>query len=330
MDFAMMYECMHQDEAQSALWSRGSVNLFTAASISNAQSKTYLISTDSKQKDKNSILVFVEYIYENFLHIYDSNQDVQEVIWTDRPSSEFKNKYTIDNLQRLTEKYYKPFTWKFFATSLGKGIVDVVGGNCKYILRQKTFSKGKDRIIVQNAEEFADALSRFVPSTKVAYIDRSTMRKSILKCLLSTLRVPGISKAHMIHCTTHSAELWRNCSYKLDQPDITIHFNTRASESLETKDESAILANHAEGENSDFEVGDWVLVQYDKQKYPGEITDVLIEEVVVSTMHPAGGKCFKWPNCKDECIYPFSTIIVKIHPPEIAGRRRQFSFGYFN
>ena len=79
MDFAMVYECMYQ-EIQSALWSRGSVNLFTAASISNAQSKTYLISTDSKQKVKNSILVFVEYIYENFLHIDDSNWDVQEVI----------------------------------------------------------------------------------------------------------------------------------------------------------------------------------------------------------------------------------------------------------
>ena len=99
---------------------------------------------------------------------------------------------------------------------------------------------------------------------------------------------------------------------------------------METKDESAILANHAERENSDFEVGDWVVVQYDKQKYPGEITDVFNEEVVVSAMHPASGKCFKWPNHMDKCIYPFSAIIAKIHPPKVAGRRRQFSFDYFN
>ena len=133
MDFAMAYECMYQDEVKSALWSRGSVNLFTAASISNTQSKTCLISTDSKQKDKNSILVFVEYIYENFLHIDDSNQDVQEVIWTDGPSSEFKKKHTIEILRRLTEKYNKTFIWKFFATSHRKDIVDGVGGNCKSI-----------------------------------------------------------------------------------------------------------------------------------------------------------------------------------------------------
>ena len=83
MDFGMVYKCMYQDEVRSALWSRGCVNLFMAASISNTQSKTYLISTDSKQKDKNSILIFVEHIYENFLYIDDSNRDVQEVIWTE-------------------------------------------------------------------------------------------------------------------------------------------------------------------------------------------------------------------------------------------------------
>ena len=98
MDFATAYECMYHDEVQSALWSRGSVNLFTAAFISKAQSKTYLIPRDSKHKDKNSILVFVEYIYENFLHIDDSNLDVQEVIWADGPSSKFKNKYTVEIL----------------------------------------------------------------------------------------------------------------------------------------------------------------------------------------------------------------------------------------
>ena len=144
---------------------------------------------------------------------------------------------TIEILRRLTEKQNKPFTWKFFATSHRKGTVDGVGCNCKSIVQQKTFSKGKDHIIVQNPEEFSDAVSRFVQSTKVAYIEQSTIDAKINSEMPfeHTVRVPGISKAHIIHCTTHSAKLWRNCGYKLDQPDITVHFNTRASESLETK-----------------------------------------------------------------------------------------------
>ena len=95
MDFVMAYKCMYQDEVQSALWSRGDVNLLQLYPFPNHKVKTYLISADFKHKDKNSILVFVEYIYENFLHIDDSNQDVQKVIWTGRPISKFKNKYTI-------------------------------------------------------------------------------------------------------------------------------------------------------------------------------------------------------------------------------------------
>ena len=78
---------------------------------------------------------------------------------------------------------------------------------------------------------------------------------------------------------------------------------------METKDESAILANHAEAENSDFEVGDWVVVQYDKQKYPGEIIDVLNEEVVVSAMHPAGGK--SGPTTRTNAFIHFQLLLQK-------------------
>ena len=43
-------------------------------------------------------------------------------------------------------------------------------------------------------------------------------------------------------------------------------------------------------------------------------------------MHPAGGKCFKWPDRKDEYIYLFSVVIMK----NLGGRSGQFSFDYFN
>ena len=94
------------------------------------------------------------------------------------------------------------------------------------------------------------------------------------------------------------------------------------------KDKSAI-ENNAEKGITDFEVSYWVVVQCDKEECPGEITDVLSKEFVVSAMHPAGN-CFKWPNPEGECIYPFSAVIAKINPPEVAGRRGQFLFDYFN
>ena len=64
-------------------------------------------------------------MYENWIK---SNEDVEEIIWSDGPTSEFKNRYMKTLLSMLSEKYNKPFTWKFSATSHGKGVVDGVGG----------------------------------------------------------------------------------------------------------------------------------------------------------------------------------------------------------
>lgn len=84
MDFAMAYECEYQNEVQSALWTRGSVNLLTAACTVDGQTQTFLICTDSKHKDKNTVLVFVEPLYENYIkNRDDSDDDMEEIIWTD-------------------------------------------------------------------------------------------------------------------------------------------------------------------------------------------------------------------------------------------------------
>ena len=68
MDFAMNYACEYQNEVQSALWSRESVMLFTAAVILNGQVDTYIICSDSNDKGKHTVLAFIDsdlgyYIY---------------------------------------------------------------------------------------------------------------------------------------------------------------------------------------------------------------------------------------------------------------------------
>ena len=58
-DFAMAYSCEYQNEIQSALWSRASVNLFTAVYHHDETAIPYLIVTDSKSKDKDSVYTFI-------------------------------------------------------------------------------------------------------------------------------------------------------------------------------------------------------------------------------------------------------------------------------
>ena len=94
MDFAMNYSCEYQEEVQSAPWSRASVTLFTAAAMNDGKCKTFLICSDTKEKTKDTIAVFVDHLCEKHL-IPDTVSATEEVIWTDGPSSEFINKFMV-------------------------------------------------------------------------------------------------------------------------------------------------------------------------------------------------------------------------------------------
>ena len=102
------------------------------------QTKTFLICTDYKGNDKLSKGTFIEYLYGN--EFFNDGKVLNEVIWSDGPTTEFKNKFMRQLIQDLSLKYSKPFTWKFAATSHGKGVVDGVGGKVKSTIRHKVMS----------------------------------------------------------------------------------------------------------------------------------------------------------------------------------------------
>lgn len=91
IDFAMSYICEYQNEVQSALWNRGSVTLFTAATFFTLQCKTFVICSDTKHKDKDSIFTFVTYLYDK-IFATGNNENFKEIIWSDGTSSEFKSR----------------------------------------------------------------------------------------------------------------------------------------------------------------------------------------------------------------------------------------------
>ena len=56
-------------------------------------------------------------------------------IWSDGPSSQFKNRYMANCLPLMNVAYHCQTSWNFFATSHGKGPVDGVGGAVKRAVR---------------------------------------------------------------------------------------------------------------------------------------------------------------------------------------------------
>ena len=97
------------------------------------------------------------------------------------------------------------------------------------------------------------------------------------------------------------------------------------------EDESISMDVVEEGDHDEImiDVGDWVQVTYNKEKFPGEVTNIIQDDsfpIYISVMHRSS-KFWKWPEFgKDEIAYAFEDVVKKIDPPTVAESRGQFSF----
>lgn len=60
----------------------------------------------------------------------------------------------VQVLKLFAIKYMKTFTWKYFASSHGKGVVDAIGGNIKNIVRMQMKANKESVNIVKNTTDF--------------------------------------------------------------------------------------------------------------------------------------------------------------------------------
>ena len=199
VDYAMAYQCELQNEAMGALWTRGSVNLFTCAVYGNSDTKTLIFGTNYKGKDKFSTGMFVEILYRDYIL---PNQNIlEEIIWSDGPSSEFKYQFMHLFIEKLSTEYKKPFSWKFSATSQRKGVVDGVGGRIKSSVHVhvKVTSLGKKREIVQDAESFCKFASTLCDKTTVIYVGKEEIDNYLSSNPFEySVPVNGIFKMHIM------------------------------------------------------------------------------------------------------------------------------------
>ena len=78
-----------------------------------------------------------------------------------------------------------------------------------------------------------------------------------------------------------------------------------------------------------FAIGDWVLVLYVSEQFPGEITNPKTD-LEVNVMHPCGtSNTWKWPKLSNKIYYERKNIVCTINPPKVAGNRGQFPFETF-
>ena len=185
---------------------------------------------------KRSIAVFMDKVVNAFIN--DNFPNVQQVhIFSDGPSSQFKNKYMASFYSILQRKGLS-IQWNFFATSHGKGVVDGLGGTVKRVVdglggTVKRVVDGLggtvkrvvwDAVLTRkvstalNAKEFAEAAESFCKSIIITLrlkedILNSSEKLALDKCFRKAKPITGIKRLHCIEPTQ------KGCLYS-SQPSV--------------------------------------------------------------------------------------------------------------
>ena len=136
IDYAQSYQYEMQNEIISALWTRGSVNLFTCAVYNNSQTKTLAFRTNYKGKDKISSMLFywnpVERTHPTQWNCPGTNNLVR---WCHISSKTVICETWIKSYLQFTTNLLR----KFKVTAHDKGVVDGVGGRVKSLVHKKSY-----------------------------------------------------------------------------------------------------------------------------------------------------------------------------------------------
>ena len=108
--FAMAYSSECQNEYQSGLWSRRSVNVFTDTNyIADGKEESFLIVINSPDKGKNSVCTFMLKLVDEIAF----KDQKKLIVYSDGQSSEFKNQFITGKLLYLLSQHRKlPVSWK--------------------------------------------------------------------------------------------------------------------------------------------------------------------------------------------------------------------------
>ena len=76
-------------------------------------------------------------------------------------------------------------------------------------------------------------------------------------------------------------------------------------------------------------IGLWVIVKYEGEEFPGEVTCMEDSDVEANVMHRSANS-WKWPRPEDKIFYSRNEIVRVINPPSVAGNRGQFVLKTFS
>lgn len=198
IDFAENFVCQFQDEIQVAHWNQKQVSLFTSALYFNGQFHAKVLVSDCTIHTKDTIVTYLCKI----LDVLPPSLKILK-IWSDGPSSQFKNKFIAALIPILENRYGLKIVWNYFATAHGKGCIDGIGATVKCVVRKHILARD---CVVNNASDLVAAFKRTASRILVEEVgdkDFAAQNKAlnVTKLFKEARDVRAIKSAHQIQFT---------------------------------------------------------------------------------------------------------------------------------
>ena len=287
VDFSENFTCMEQDEIQSGHWAHPSVTLFTYSLWYHGSQHAGVITSDSNVHSKETIIPYMDKILSAI------PEDIKQLqIFSDGPSSQFKNRFIVAAVPALEAKYGLAIIWNYFATSHGKGPVDGIGGSTKRFVWNLVRS-GKAQVM--SSTGFTKAASS-MPKVTVTHMPAEEM----------TERAGTIGLQNIFEAAPAVACIRKMHSFS--------HINGQ----LRTADLSRDLDVHPVPQDVvriTYQVGQFVTAVYQEEIYIAQVESVSEAELELSFMRPHGLSKCNWPRKPDILLVPQCDVMSVVQPP---------------
>ncbi|KAI4788082.1 hypothetical protein KUCAC02_036078 [Chaenocephalus aceratus] len=249
-------------------------------------------------------------------HVQATYPDVSVVhFFSDGPRTQYKQKGNFSLFStELMKRGLNAGTWNFFEASHGKGAPDGVGAALKRTA-DMLISHGQD---IKNARELFDALLETNTSIKLFFVNSETVEQALERMPSNLTAVPGTMRIHQLVTLAPGEIVSRDVSCMCStQKQLRCEcWNTQHFSFLK-KVPVAVSQRPTQIQWEDTEVlGQWCVVTYDKDLYPGIILAVDETQVQVKCMHRVGPSRFFWPVGEDVLWYVFDDVLELIPPPQ--------------
>ncbi|CAF1049158.1 unnamed protein product [Didymodactylos carnosus] len=195
VDFAENFNMKEQDEIQKAHWNTKPLSIFTAFVWSKSENFSFALPSSDLTHDKFAVDSALKIILNHIETVFPNVEEIN--CFSGGATSQFKQRFHFRNLTRIADERKINLSWRFFATSHGKGVVDGIGGIVKRLVWSAILVGG----VCRSAEDFiklAEKKTKKIILIQITSSDIDNSKTKLENLFKMAESVPETLKMHSV------------------------------------------------------------------------------------------------------------------------------------